>query len=498
MNRLHIYRLLRRNAKLAEKRHPALEQSTVAKVMLYIGGGLMMIYLIFLGSILGRVAAEEDMPVLLLVVLPFFLVLDFLFRFIGQQTPLVFVKPYLLMPVRAQHVIELYLLNQVLSSYNLLWLSLLLPYAYVCLVAGIPFWSVVGVVVGGLLMVMANAQWYLLVRTLVVRSVLWWALPLVVAAVTAAAVYLIIDADLLDAVADSYAADAVLIWVLALLALAALAGLLLLNLRLQQRFIVQELSREEKKPAAMGHVTQLTFLNRFGLAGEYLKLELKSIMRNKAIRGRVVMSLSLIVMLSLLISYTNVYDGKMLLNFWCYYCFALYGMTALTKVMGPEGNYIDLLMTQRENILLLLRAKYYFHVAILLVPLVIMLPAVISGKFTVMMMLAYLLLTSGLGYLVMFQLAVYNKQTLPLDAKLTGKNNVESGLQLIIELVGMFLPLLLVGLTLLLTDDATAYLIMALLGLTLTLTHTWWLRNIYNRMMKRKYQNLEGFHASRS
>ena len=200
MNRLHVYRLLRRNAKLAEKRHPALEQSTVAKVMLYIGGGLMMIYLIFLGSILGRVAAEEDMPVLLLVVLPFFLVLDFLFRFIGQQTPLVFVKPYLLMPVRAQHVIELYLLNQVLSSYNLLWLSLLLPYAYVCLVAGIPFWSVVGVVVGGLLMVMANAQWYLLVRTLVVRSVLWWALPLVVAAATAAAVYLIIDADLLDAV----------------------------------------------------------------------------------------------------------------------------------------------------------------------------------------------------------------------------------------------------------------------------------------------------------
>ena len=498
MNRIHLYRLLRRNAKLGEKRHPALEQSTVAKVMLYIGAGLMMIYLIFPGSVLGRIAAEEDLPVLMLIVLPFFLVLDFLFRFIGQQTPLVFVKPYLLMPVRAQHVTELYLLNQVLSSYNLLWLALLLPYAYICLVAGMAFWSVVGVVVGGLFMVMANAQWYLLVRTLIVRSVLWWALPALVAAVTAAVIYLIIEADLLDVVSGSYAADALLIWVLALLALAALVGLFLLNLRLQQRFIVQELAREEKRPAAIRHVTQLSFLNRFGLAGEYLKLELKSIMRNKAIRSRVVMSLSLIVMLSLLISYTNVYDGKMVLNFWCYYCFALYGMTALTKVMGPEGNYIDLLMTQHENILLLLRAKYYFHVAILLVPLVIMLPAVISGKFTVMMMLAYLLLTSGLGYLVMFQLAVYNKQTLPLDAKLTGKNNMESGLQLIIELVGMFLPLLLVGLTLLLTDDDTAYLIMTLLGLVLTLTHGWWLRNIYNRMMKRKYQNLEGFHASRS
>ena len=38
---------------------------------------------------------------------------------------------------------------------------------------------------------------------------------------------------------------------------------------------------------------------------------------------------------------------------------------------------------------------------------------------------------------------------------------------------------------------------MALLGLILTIAHPLWLRNIYLRMMQRKYQNLEGFHASR-
>ena len=220
-------------------------------------------------------------------------------------------------------------------------------------------------------------------------------------------------------------------------------------------------------------------------------------MRNKAIRARVIMSLALIVMLSGLISYTDVYDGMMVLNFWCYYCFSIYGMTALTKIMGPEGNYIDLLMTQRENILALLKAKYYFHVAILIIPLLIMLPAVIEGKFTIMMMLAYMFLTSGLGYFIMFQLAVYNKQTLPLDAKLTGKNNVESGLQLLIEMVAMFAPLIIVGGMLLIMDETTAYTIMAVLGLLITIAHPVWLRNIYQRMMKRRYTNMEGFHASR-
>lgn len=497
MNRLLIYRLLRKNAKLSEKRNPALEQNAVAKVLMYIGAGFIAIYFIILGALFGKLAAEDDAVPILFFILPIFLILEFFSRFMVQQTPLVFVKPYLLMPMKSQYVVESYLLNLVFNSANFLWLALFLPFAYVCLVAGQSFWSVLGVLVGGMLMVMANSQWYLLVRTLVRRSLLWWLLPVAVAALTVGFYYLLIEgADTRDVLED-YLGETLLIWLVSFFALLVLAGLFVLNLRMQQRFIMQELSREEKKPAAMKRVWQFSFLEHFGLSGEYLKLELKSIMRNKAIRSRVIMSFALIVMLSALISYTDVYDGKMLLNFWCYYCFGIYGMTALTKVMGPEGNYIDLLMTQRENILMLLRAKYYFHVAILLVPLLIMLPAVIAGKFTVMMMLAYLLLTSGLGYLIMFQLAAYNKQTLPLDTKLVGKNGVESGLQLLIEMIGMFAPLLLVGGALIFTDEDTAYAIMALLGLVLTALHPYWLRNIYNRMMRRKYENLEGFHASR-
>ena len=94
-------------------------------------------------------------------------------------------------------------------------------------------------------------------------------------------------------------------------------------------------------------------------------------------------------------------------------------------------------------------------------------------------------------------MAVYNKQTLPLNQKITGKNNVENGVQLIIELVGMLSPLVLVALFIILFDETTAYIILAIVGLILTLAHPIWLRHIYKRMMRRKYINLEGFHASR-
>ena len=253
----------------------------------------------------------------------------------------------------------------------------------------------------------------------------------------------------------------------------------------------------EKKETAMKNVSQFAFLERFGQTGEYLKLELKSIMRNKAMRSRVMMSLGLIVVLTLLIAYTDVYDGRMMLNFWCFYCFALYGMTTLVKIMCPEGNYMDLLMTNRENILSLMQAKYYFHVAILLLPLLLMTPAIIAGKFPLLMLVAYMLVCSGLLYFMLFQLAVYNKQTLPLNEKITGKNSVENGMQLIIELVAMLLPMGLVLLLIIFCEEDTAYWVLIGIGLVFTLTHPLWLRNIYQRMMKRKYENLEGFHATR-
>ena len=271
MNRLQIFRLLRKSAKLSEKRSPALEQNNVAKVMLYIGALLMGAYLIFLGSIFGRLAAEQDTPALILVLLPFVLIIDFLFRFMAQQTPLVFIKPFLLMPMPAKSVVESYLLTMVTSGYNLLWLCLLLPYAYINIVAGVSVWIMLLVVLCGLLMVMINSQWYLIVRTLIVRSLLWWLLPLGIYAAWIVPLFLCSDGiDVLQNLADAFS-TAPMLWLLLLILLVVLGGMLLINRNMQYGFVYTEISREQKKPSSIKHVSQFTFLERFGQTGEYLK-----------------------------------------------------------------------------------------------------------------------------------------------------------------------------------------------------------------------------------
>jgi len=468
----------------------------VGKVMAVIGGGFMIIYLIFFGVMFSVIANEGDVPGLLLVIMPLLMLLDFGIRFAFQQTPTMLVKPYLLLPMSRKAVIENFLISSVFSGYNFLWLCMLLPYCFIVWAGGASLLSMLALLLSGMLLVMINSQWYLLIRTLVARSLLWWVVPVVAYAFYFVPMYFDDKWKVFDKVSD-FVGENGASWLVTALCFLTLLVFVWFNRWLQFRYVLEEVSNEQKAPAALKNVSQFTFLERFGEIGEYLKLEMKSILRNKAIRSRVLMSLGLVVMLSLIITFSDMYNGFMMLNFWCYYCFGIYSMTTLVKIMSPEGNYIDLLMVHRENILSLLKAKYYFHVGVLIVPFLLMLPAVFAGKFSILMMLAYMFLSSGLLYFILFQLAVYNKQTLPLDQKMTGKNNMENGLQLLLEMVGMFLPIVLVALFLLLFSETVAYLLLIGIGLFFTVLHPLWLRNVYVRMMSRKYENLEGFHASR-
>ena len=46
-------------------------------------------------------------------------------------------------------------------------------------------------------------------------------------------------------------------------------------------------------------------------------------------------------------------------------------------------------------------------------------------------------------------------------------------------------------------SDEIAYLVLIVIGLAFTVAEPYWMRNIYRRMMKRRYDNLEGFHTTR-
>lgn len=498
MNKLQLFWLLRKNTKLSAKRHPMFEANQWGKFFGYLAFSFVAIEFIALGTFFGWLAAKEDIPEMIFILMFFLLIIDFGGRFATQQTPLMLVKPYLLTPISKYTAIECFLISQTLDLGNLVWMTVFLPYAFIVWCGGLSGWTTIGLLCLLHLMVMTNSQWYLLVRTLVNQHILWWLLPAVVYGAMILPLFFLPDAisdKIFDFIGDEIIEPYALSWWSFLFLAVIFTVLFLINRHLQMHLVYDEISKKEK--TKLKHVSEFAALNRFGQIGEYLKLEIKSTMRNKAIRSRFIQGICFIAFFSLAIAFGDIYQGTFARTFLGFYAFIFFGAVNLTKVMCPEGNYIDLLMVHEENILTLLRAKYYYYCAILIIPVLLQLPPVIMGQYSILMVLAFLFTVTGPVYCMLFQLAVFNKDTLPLNDKITGKNQMENKWQGILSMVAMFVPVILVMTLEAVFDSNTAYIVLIVIGLAFTLTEQYWMRNIYRRMMLRRYQNLEGFHTTR-
>ncbi len=504
MKRLEIIRELRRHRKLAEKRAIDYERNKTAKYVLMFLGGFVIVYLIFFAVIFSLVANEstsETAIELMMGISPYILLVDFLFRFVAQQTPSQIVKPYVLLPIPKSTCIDTFVGTSLFTWGNAIWFAMLIPYAIMSVLFVEGFWPTVGFLLCFYLLILANSQWYSIVRTLVNNSLFYWIVPIVVYALIALPILLKGGSekgfenffDLYAGIGTKISDGSALPY---LGALALLVVLVAINRRLQMANVMREISKTEQ--TKLHSVSQFAYFDRFGEVGQYLKLEIKSILRNKNPRKGFVMATAIVLMFSLIIALTDVYDGQFMTNFWCVYNFVIYGSMQLTRVMCNEGNYIDCLMVRRENILKLLRAKYIFNTAILVLPFVLMLPTVFAGKWSILMLVAYAVFTAGFQYFILFQMAVYNKQTVPLNTKFISKSGMENNYyQVVVQMLAFFLPIVLISVLQLFLSDTVAYLIILLIGVVFVVTQPLWMRNIYNRMMQRKYVLMEGFRSSR-
>jgi len=504
MNRISLYRLLRHHIKLSEKRSPVYEQNTTAKVVIYVLSGFMILYMMFLSVMLAFIAnsSTENTPSeFFFGLLPFILVADFLFRFLGQQTPAQLIKPYLLLPIPRHACVESFILSAILTPNNLLWLCFTVPYAFLTLLFSSGPLAAIAFVLGFQLIIVINSLNYMLWRTLIIRSMLWWIAPIVLYGL----LFLPWLFNGFNTFFNLYAAigEKLTFWSLPVWAslLLLLVVYFFINRAIQYRFTIVETSGDSA--ASVVHDSSVvrrlsTFLDRYGQIGQYIMLEVKSILRNKNMRNSFLFSTVFTIFLSLIISYTDIYDGAFSSRFFIVYVFIINGGMLLIKIMGAEGNYIDGLIIHRENILQLLHAKYLFYTALLLVPFLIMLPTVFMGKYTLLMLFSLMVFAAGPVFMLLMQMAVYNKQTIPLNTKIVSKGNVETNwFAVVAELLAMFAPVAIISILSLFFSETVTYTVLLVVGIIVIALRNLWLRNIYNRFMARRYENMESFRATR-
>ena len=424
--------------------------------------------------------------------MPLVLIVDFLARLMFQQTPSQLVKPYILLPVPRYVCIDSFILTSLLSWGNLLWFIMFVPFVLMSVFFSYGLLTSVSFLILAYLIVLCSSQFYLICRTLFNNNIIWWTLPIG----TFLAIFLPWILRGYTAFLRFYAPVATGIEhgniIPHLGILAVLAVLIIINRRLQYVSVWQELGKQ--KVTKLKRVSEFSLFNRYDEVGEYLKLEIKLLMRNKNPRKTFLFAIVLVLLISMIIAFTSVYDSQFMTNFWCFYCFAIFGGMLLIKAMSYEANYIETLFIHKENILKLLRAKYYFFCMLLLIPFVLMLPMVFMGKWNIAMLIAYGVFTAGSQYCLIMQMAVYNKQKIALNEKIVGKGGIENSyMQILTEAIAFFLPLAIIQPLEIIAGKYIAWGTMFTTGVIFIITHKLWLNNIYRRMMKRKYKNLEAF-----
>ena len=164
MNKLQLFRALRRHVRLSERRSVAYEQNKAAKVLLYIGGAFVFLYLVFISILLALVANSSGSHTpceFLFGLLPFFMAVDFLVRFMSQQTPAQLVKPYSLLPIPKHACVEMFVLSSVATPNNLIWTAVTVPYALMTTVFSEGPAAALGMIVSFQILITINSQWYM-------------------------------------------------------------------------------------------------------------------------------------------------------------------------------------------------------------------------------------------------------------------------------------------------------------------------------------------------
>lgn len=499
MNKLQLLLTLRRHIRLSERRSLTYEQNRHAKLMVGVAVCIVVADIVFF-SILSALAANDsdyyESSEFLFGAMPFILSIDFLLRFIGQQTPAQFVKPYLLLPIPKYSCVESFILSSLASPINLLWTMFTVPYVIMTTVFSGGLLPAMGIVLSAQLLVLANSQWYLLARSLISKSLVWWLLPVAAYGLLYAPIaFCGIDAffDFFAVIGPGFAHWHLLPWAMACLALIALVEA---NKRVQFRLTYDESSGAEEQSAAPAF--SFRFFDRYGEIGEYLKIEAKSLMRNKNLRKTFIYSTLIVLLLSLTISFGDFGLDSFSRPYWAAYVFDLYGAMMLIRIMCAEGNYIDGLMVHKENIELLLRAKYYFFCALLLLPLLVMFPTALAGRYTPLMLLSMASFAAGPVYCMLMQMAVCNRTTIPLNTKLTSRGSFDANyVQTLAVLIVMFAPVAFISVFRLFLSESMTYALLLVISAAFIVTHRLWIRNIYKRFMRRRYVNMEGFRASR-
>ena len=484
---------------LSGRRNKIWQANNVAKYFYYVLAIFLCAYFVWIGCELADLVIEDNLGGyrFIYALIPVFLFIDYIFRYTTDHRLLMHIRPYLLLPLPKHSYTDYLILRQLIVFKNVNLLFICIPFGVKTVIPELGASAMIGYTAGFYLLFLINGQFFQFTQVLTARGLRYWLIPILtylsIAIITilfpSPQSYLHRWAEIGNAMIRGE------IWIYAVMIL-LLIGMILLNRNVLEHRILQEQYTAAPDKHNKNSIN-LTIFDRFNQIGEFLKLEIWCILRNKRLRLIFIFN-TLGIFLFSLITAIDPESDMVKSNGFLYYSFITYGLSSLSRIMCYEGNYYECLLMHRNSVQNLLLAKYYLYTTLLLIPLLAFLPIALIGKISFWTILSYALFAAGVAYRILFQMAVYNKVTLSMQATHTGKNVNTNYIQLIVTLVTIISPLPIAALgTWWLNQPTLTNTLLSLLGIIFIATHRRWIIGISMKMKGNQYDQLEGFQKSR-
>lgn len=492
---------LRQHQWKAFRRNPMFERNLAIRIIMYFIFGLLALEFLGFGFMLDKLLLEtgpyERAVDTFNSILPYLFVLDFIIKFFFKTNESMQIAPYLSLPVRRNKLFDFLLRKEFTNFWNYYFLFLVVPFSFKAVMPFFGFFAAVLYILFFFFLCIANSLLVSIINNLISKSFWFY----ILAAIRIVYPFFLIFACKIDLGGFIARLGEMFLnynlWIYAAF-IVFFSALWIIN-RLQMRDrLYYELQGD--KVDKISSFSSLSFLDRFGTIGDFINLELRMILRSPRLKQQVVFSGVLIIGLFFYMLYdpSNVFTKSGPFIFFLYGTLAigLMGIIMGQYLFTSESSFFDGLATRKVSLSELLKSKYILYCSYsLLVTLLLLIPA-FQGKISGFLLVSLFFYTTGPIYFIIFQNAVYNKTYFDLFDKGMWNWKGQSGNMIAITMITMFVPVILVLRLSAIFGETVAYSFMLVVGLAFTFTSKYWLMWIYNRFLKRKYKNMDGFRSN--
>ena len=425
------------------------------------------------------------------------LALDFIIKFFFKSNQSMQIAPYLSLPVKRNVLFNFLLQKEFTSFWNFYLLFLVVPFAFKAIT---PFF---GLLSAGLyilffyILCIINSLIVSFANNLAKQSA-WFYIPIALFVIFP---FIFPVTGKIDTGYYTQQIGELLLnnhWGVWLGLIALFIAFWIIN-RMQMR---NELYRElqGEKAEKISSFSKLSFLDQFGETGDLIQLEIRMIYRSKRLKQQVLFAGAICFGFFIWQLYTpnSLFSqgGPFLLLFYGLITVGLLGIIMGQYLFTSESSFFDGMMARNLSIRNMLTGKYLLYSSFALVTTLLLLIPAFQGKISPLLLIANFFYVIGPVFFMIFQNAVYNKTYLDLFDRGMMNWKSQSPNMIIITLITMFIPVILILIVIGFFGKDTAYWFMIGIGILFTLTSRQWLQWTYNRFLKRRYKNMEGFRNS--